>query len=91
MLFIFGIIVFVTAVLLLYLKYRVVFGGDKCKATIVDVVSRNGGYVVGGVRVKKKAFIVKINNRKYYTAHGFIFEKFGKQKIGQEITVYKKE
>ena len=36
-------------------------------------------------------FIVKINNRKYYTAHGCIFEKFGKQKIGKEITVYKKE
>ena len=73
---------------LLYLKYRVVLGGDKCKATIVDVASRNGGYVVGGVQVRKKAFIVKINNRKYYTAHGCIFEKFGKQKIGKEITVY---
>ena len=87
MLIVFGIVVLASAVLLLYLKYRVVLGGDKCKATIVDVASRNGGYVVGGVQVRKKAFIVKINNRKYYTAHGCIFEKFGKQKI----TVYKKE
>lgn len=91
MLIVFGIVVLASAVLLLYLKYRVVLGGDKCKATIVDVASRNGGYVVGSVQVRKKAFIVKINNRKYYTAHGCIFEKLGKQKIGKEITVCKKD
>ena len=51
MLIVFGIVVLASAVLLLYLKYRVVLGGDKCKATIVDVASRNGGYVVGGVQV----------------------------------------
>ncbi len=88
---VFGVIVFASALLILYLKYRVVLGGDKCKGTIVDVASRNGGYVVGGVQVRKNAFIVKINNRKYYTAHGCIFEKLGKKRIGKEITVYKKE
>lgn len=35
-------------------------GGDKCKATIVDVASRNGGYVVGGVQVRKKHLSLKL-------------------------------
>ena len=49
MFIVFVIVVLASAVLVLYLKYRVVLGGDKCKATIVDVASRNGGYVVGSV------------------------------------------
>ncbi len=61
MLIVFGVIVFICALWILYMKYRVVFGGDKCKGTIVGVVSQNGGYVVGGVQVRKKSYIVKIN------------------------------
>ena len=90
MLIVFGIIVFICALWIFYMKYRVVFGGDKCKGTIVGVASQNGGYVVGGVQVRKK-YIVKINKHKYYTAYGCIFEKIGKKKIGKEITVYKNE
>lgn len=60
MLIVFGIVVLASAVLLLYLKYRVVLGGDKCKATIVDVASRNGGYVVGSVQVRKKHLSLKL-------------------------------
>jgi len=91
MFIVFGVIVFICALWILYMKYRVVFGGDKCKGTIVGVASQNGGYVVGGVQVRKKSYIVKINKHKYYTAHGCIFENIGKKKIGKEITVYKNE
>lgn len=52
MLIVFGVIVFICALWILYMKYCVVFGGDKCKGTIVGVASQNGGYVVGGVQVR---------------------------------------
>lgn len=81
----------IVAVLLLYLKFRVVIGSKKYKARIVDMISSDAGYVVGGVRVIKKAFVVKINNRKYYTAHGCLCEKLGKRQIGKEISVYVNE
>ena len=47
--------------------------------------------VVGGVSVKKHAYIVKIRNKKYDTAYGCIFTSLGKRKIGKEIHVFKNE
>ena len=35
--------------------------------------------VVGGVSVKKHAYIVKIRNKKYDTAYGCIFTSLGKK------------
>ena len=61
-----GSILIVTSLLVLYLKYRVVFTGEKCKGKIIDIVEQNAGYSVGGVNVKKHAYIVKIKNKKYY-------------------------
>jgi len=49
------------------------------------------GYSVGGVNVKKHAYIVKIKNKKYYTAHGCFFLSLGKRKVGKEISVFKNE
>ena len=68
-----GSIFIITSLLVLYLKYRVVFTGEKCKGKIIDIVEQNAGYSVGGVNVKKHAYIVKIKNKKYYTAHGCFF------------------
>ena len=67
-----GIIVVIVSLYLLYLKYRVVFTGEKCKGKIIGIVDQNAGYVVGGAFVKKHAYIIKIKNKKYYTAHGCI-------------------
>lgn len=86
-----GIIVVIVSLYLLYLKYRVVFTGEKCKGKIIDIVEQNAGYVVGGVNVKKHAYIVKIKNKKYHTAHGCIFLSLGKRNIGKEISVFKNE
>lgn len=52
MFIVFGVIVFICDLWILYMKYRVVLE-DKCKETIVGVASQNGGYVVGGVQVRK--------------------------------------
>ena len=79
------------SILVLYLKYRVVFTGEKCKGEIVGIVDQNVGYVVGGGNVKKHAYIVKIKNKKYYTAHGCLFLTLGRRKIGKEIFVFKNE
>ena len=68
-----GSIFIITSLLVLYLKYRVVFTGEKCKGKMIDIVEQNAGYSVGGVNVKKHAYIVKIKNKKYYTAHGCFF------------------
>ena len=46
---------------------------------------------MGGVNVKKHAYIVKIKNKKYYTAHGCLFLTLGRRKIGKEIFVFKNE
>ena len=83
-----GSILIVTSLLVLYLKYRVVLAGEKCKGKIVGIVDQYAGYSVGGVNVKKHAYIVKIKNKKYYTAHGCLFLSLGKKKIGKEIFVY---
>lgn len=55
------------------------------------LVEQNAGYSVGGVNVKKHAYIVKIKNKKYYTAHGCFFLSLGKRKVGKEISVFKNE
>ena len=86
-----GSILIVTSLLVLYLKYRVVLAGEKCKGKIVGIVDQYAGYSVGGVNVKKHAYIVKIKNKKYYTAHGCLFLSLGKKKIGKEIFVFKNE
>ena len=86
-----GIIIIIVSLYLLYLKYRVVFTGEKCKGKIIGIVDQNAGYVVGGISVKKHAYIIKIKNKKYYTAHGCILLSLGKRKIGKEIFVFKKD
>ena len=49
------IILIVTAIYFLYLKYRVVVTGEKCKDKVIGLASQNAGYVIGGVAVKKNA------------------------------------
>ena len=41
-----GSIFIFTSLLILYIKYRVVFTGEKCKGKIIDIVEQNAGYVV---------------------------------------------
>lgn len=84
-----GIVSIVISILVLYLKYRVVFTSKKCKGEIVGIVDQNVGCVAGGVNVKKHAYIVKIKNKKYYTTHGCLFLSLGKRKIGKEIVMFK--
>ena len=92
LIFLFGIIFLAIAFALLYLKYRFIFlGGIRCKAKIMDVQEKYCGYVVGGVRAKKNSYIVKIGNKKYYTAHGCILKALGRKKIGKEILVFKND
>lgn len=79
------------ALCILYLKYRVVFTGEKCKGKIIGIADQNAGYTAGGASVKKHSYIVQINHRNYYTAHGCIFVSLGKRKIGKEIFVFKNE
>lgn len=86
-----GIIIVITALYLLYLKYRVVFTGEICKGEIIGIAEKNTGYVVGGFSAKKHANIIKIKNKNYYTAHGCILLSLGKRKIGKEILVFKNE
>lgn len=86
-----GIIFVITGVYILYLKYRIVFTGEKCKGKVAGIADQNAGYAVGGVSVKKHAYIVKIRNKRYYTAHGCLFISLGKRKIGKEIYVFKNE
>ena len=41
-----GSIFIITSLLVLYLKYRVVFTGEKCKGKIIDIVEQNAGYML---------------------------------------------
>ena len=86
-----GIIIVIVSLFLLYLKYRVVLTGEKCKGKITGIMDQNAGYVISGIPVKKHSYIVKIKNKKYYTAHGCIFLSLGKRKIGKEILVFKND
>ena len=70
-----GLLCIGTALFMLYMKYRVVLTGEKCTAQIVGIVDLNCG-----ARVKKHAYIVKIGNEQYHTAHGCIFKLTGKMK-----------
>ena len=79
------IILIVTAIYFLYLKYRVVVTGEKCKDKVIGLASQNAGYVIGGVAVKKNAYILKIGHKKYQTAYGCIFSSLEKRNIGKEM------
>ena len=64
-----GSIFIFTSLLILYIKYRVVFTGEKCKGKIIDIVEQNAGYVVG-VNVNIK--MLKMWNIKMYIFPRFI-------------------
>ena len=78
-------------ILPLYLKYRVVLTGERCKGKITGIVEQKCGYTVGGVAVKKHAYQIKIGQKQYYTAHGCLILPLGRKKIGKEIWVFKNE
>lgn len=89
--FILGLLGMIGSIGMLILKYRVVLTGEKCKAKIIDIENKDCLYTIGGVKVKKHAYIVEINNNKYYTAHGCLFTSLGKKKIGRYMVVFKNE
>lgn len=86
-----GIFFVIAALFPVYLKYRVVFHGEKCKGKIIGIKEENAGYVIRGVPVKKHAYLVQIKKKRYYTAHGCLLVSLGKRKIGKEILVFKNE
>ncbi len=86
-----GLLCTAAALLPLYLKYRVVLTGQRCKGKITGIAEQRGGYSVGGYAVKKRAYLVKISGRQYYTAHGCLFASSGRKKIGKEIWVFRNE
>lgn len=53
-----GIFFVIAALFPVYLKYRVVFHGEKCKGKIIGIKEENAGYVIRGVPVKKHAYLV---------------------------------
>ena len=61
-----GLLCTAAALLPLYLKYRVVLTGERCKGRITGIAEQRGGYAVGGVAVKKRAYLVKISGKQYY-------------------------
>ena len=85
-----GVFSLAAALMLLYLKYRVVLTGERCKGTITGIAEQRGGYAVGAA-VKKHAYLVKIRGKQYYTAHGCLFVSLGRKKVGKEIWVFKNE
>ncbi len=86
-----GVFSLAAALMLLYLKYRVVLTGERCKGKITGIAEQRGGYAVGGVAVRKRAYLVKIRGKQYYTAHGCLFLPLGRKKIGKEIWVFRNE
>lgn len=86
-----GLLCTAAALFPLYLKYRVVLTGERCKGTITGIAEQRGGYAVGGVAVRKRAYLVKIRGKQYYTAHGCLFLPLGRKKIGKEIWVFRNE
>lgn len=87
----FGLLCMVASLFPLYLKYRVVLTGERCKGKITGIVEQKCGYTVGGVAVKKHAYRIKIGQKQYHTAHGCLFLPLGRKKIGKEIWVFKNE
>ena len=65
-----GLLSLTAALLPLYLKYRVVWTGEQCRGKIVGIAKQEAGYAVGGAAVRKNAYLVKIGQKQYYTAHG---------------------
>ena len=61
------------------------------KGKITGIAEQRGGYSVGGYAVKKRAYLVKISGKQYYTAHGCLFAPFGRKQIGKEIWVFRNE
>ena len=86
-----GLLCMAAALLPLFLKYRVVLTGERCKGKITGIEEQRGGYAVGGYAVKKRAYLVKISGKQYYTAHGCLFASVGRKKVGKEIWVYRNE
>ncbi len=86
-----GLLCMAAALLPLSLKYRVVLTGERCKGKITGIEEQRGGYAVGGYAVKKRAYLVKISGKQYYTAHGCLFASVGRKKVGKEIWVYRNE
>ena len=86
-----GLLCTAAALFPLYLKYRVVLTGERCKGKITGIAEQRGGYSVGGYAVKKRAYLVKISGKQYYTAHGCLFAPFGRKQIGKEIWVFRNE
>ena len=86
-----GLLCTAAALFPLYLKYRVVLTGEKCKGKIAGISEQRGGYAVGGYAVRKRAYLVKIRGKQYYTAHGCLFAPLGRKQIGKEIWVYRNE
>ena len=86
-----GLLCTVAALFPLYLKYRVVLTDERCKGKITGIAEQRGGYSVGGYAVKKRAYLVKISGKQYYTAHGCLFAPFGRKQIGKEIWVFRNE
>ena len=73
----------VAALFPLYLKYRVVLTDERCKGKITGIAEQRGGYSVGGYAVKKRAYLVKISGKQYYTAHGCLFAPLGENRLGK--------
>ena len=85
-----GVFSLAAALFPLYLKYRVVLTGERCKGKITGIAEQRGGYAVGAA-VKKHAYLVKIRGKQYCTAHGCLFLPLGRKKIGKEIWVFRNE
>lgn len=86
-----GLLCVAASLLPLYLKYRVVLTGERCKGKITGIKEQNSGYEIRGIPVKKHAYLIKIGRKQYYTAHGCLILSLGRKKIGKEIWVFKNE
>lgn len=86
-----GLLCIAASLFPLYLKYRVVLTGERCKGKITGIMEQDCGYTVRGVSVKKHAYRIKIGQKQYHTAHGCLILSLGRKKIGKEIWVFKNE
>ena len=50
-----GLLSLTAALLPLYLKYEVVWTGERCRGKIVGIAKQEAGYAVGGAAVCKNA------------------------------------
>ena len=84
-----GIIIIIVSLYLLYLKYRVVFTGEKCKGKIIGIVDQNAGYVVGGISVKKHAYIIKLRIKSIIRHTVVSFYHWEKEKLEKKYLYLK--